>query len=119
MNFRVNVDKINVDKIITVLVTIAILIYVIIIVIKQVNFNDFKFNYMEEIVNVSIANYIENNENYYYKIEGSIYCITKEELRNSGKINYEVLDNMTGSVIEAKYENGYFDLKYNDNCIEK
>ena len=117
MNFRINVDKI-----ITIIVTILIVGYLSIITVRQIDFSKFKNlkeKYINEIEKSAILDYVENHDNFYYKIDNAVYCITKEELRNSGEISYEVLDSMNSSIIEVKYEDGSFIIDFNDNCIEK
>ncbi|MBR1377301.1 MAG: hypothetical protein IJ565_05800 [Bacilli bacterium] len=122
MNFRTHVNNIDFEMVLKILVTIIIVTYLIILglghfdvknIIKQ--FSRFK----GEIETYTIIEYLNNHSNYYYKIEGSTYCITKEDLVNSGEIPDNVINDMRDDIIEVNYQNGEFILKYNNECIEK
>lgn len=121
MNFRI-LAKINFDKLLSIIVIVLILIYLGIGLIKQVNISQIKKGislFRKEISLAEVYDYISNHSNYYYEIEDSIYCITKDELKSSNEISQTFIDNMQGDIIEAKYENNMFTLSYNDNCIPR
>ena len=122
MNSPMNAINFDADKILKIAVTLAVITYIIITGLKSLDvgktvdtINDIK----GKIDTISIAQYIDNHSEYYYKIEGSVYCITKQELIDSNEISSSVIDKMEGNIIEAKYLNGEFVLDYNPYCVEK
>lgn len=122
MNSYTHVTKINYDKLLIFFVTLIIIGYLVVLTLKTFNFNDLKetvssFNSL--LINDTIIEYLNNHDNYYYKIEGSIYCITIDELKNSNEIPDNIIKNLEGNMIEATYQDKSFTIKYNDNCIEK
>nr|MBP3258779.1 hypothetical protein [Bacilli bacterium] len=122
MNFRMNVTKINPDRILTFLVAVIIIVYVIIMMFKEFDFSDVKSSISgitKQISMTEVYDYIDNHPEYYYKIEGAVYCINKDILINSNEISKKFIDSMQGNTIEAQYSDNVFTLKYNDNCIER
>lgn len=122
MNSHMNVIKINPDKLLTFLVAVIIIIYIFIMMFKEFDFSKIK----DEIRGVGaqmsmteIYDYLDNHSEYYYKIEGAVYCIDKATLINSNEISNKFIDNMQGNVIEAEYIDGAYNIKFNDNCIER
>ena len=118
MNFHI--PAINYDKVLKISVTIIIAIYLIISLVKNVDFSKFGegVNTIKDGIKlVDIYNYLDESDNYYYKIEGAVYCISKDELVESGKIGQTFIDNMPNNYIEAKYINGQFEVEYKDICI--
>lgn len=122
MNFHMNAISFDVDKILKIAVTLGIITYIVVLGIKSMNVSD-AVNTINDIKGkietLSIATYIDNHEEYYYKIEGSTYCITKQELIDSKEISESAIEKMESDIIEATYHNGEFTLKYNPYCIEK
>ncbi len=122
MNFHTNAISFDGDKILKIAVTLGIITYIIILGLKSINVSETAKtigDIKDKIDTISIAEYIDRHSEYYYKIEGSVYCITKQELIDSNELKESVIDKMEGNVIEAKYLNGEFVLTYNPYCIEK
>ena len=122
MNFRMNVIKINGDKLLTIAVALVIVVYIIIMMFKEFDFSRISNSIKDinkQISMTEIYDYLDNHSEYYYKIEGSVYCINKDTLINSNEISNKFIDSMQGNVIEAEYSNNMFNLKYNENCIER
>ena len=117
-----NATSFDVNKILKIAVTLGIITYIVVLGIKSMNVSD-AVNTINDIKGkfetLSIATYIDNHEEYYYKIEGSTYCITKQELIDSKEISESAIEKMESDIIEATYHNGEFTLKYNPYCIEK
>ena len=119
MNFRTLVNKVDFDKLLVIVVTIGILLYLLVSLFKTFNLNE-NINKLKELTNElsmsEIYDYLDKHDNYYYKIENAVYCITKEDLLESGEISSNFLGSMKGT-IEATYKSNSFTLKYNDDCI--
>jgi hypothetical protein len=110
------------DKILKIAVTLGIITYLLITGLKSLNIDktaEAINNIKDRIDTLSIAEYIDEHSEYYYKIEGSVYCITKQDLIDSNEISESVIEKMEGNIIEAKYINGEFVLEYNPYCEEK
>ena len=121
MSFRTHAIKINGDKLLTIVVAITIITYLIISGIRQFDFSEFKsiFKNVNSALEFNqIYEYVNNHPNYYYRIEESTYCITKEELIESKEIDSKVTDKMQSNMVEVTYIDGDFHIKYNDECIE-
>ena len=115
-------SAINIDKIITVLVTIVIIGYLVIFIIRSIDFTKIKKTVSqinEELYFNDIRNYLNSRDDYYYQIEGSVYCITSEEINKLDDISNSFKENIGNHTIEAKYINGNFNIIINDECIEK
>ncbi len=122
MNFHMNAIKINVDKILTVIVALLIITYIIIMMTKEFDFSSIKKGIKaitNQISMTEVYNYLESHSDYYYKIDGSVYCITKEELINSNEISQKFINSMQGNILEVEYKENIFNVKYNENCIER
>ena len=122
MNFRTNVISFDSDKVLKIAVTLGIITYLLITGLKNLNIDQTAKtinNIKDRIDTLSIAEYIDKHSEYYYKIEGSVYCITKQELIDSNELSESVIEKMEGNIIEAKYINGEFVLEYNPYCEEK
>lgn len=117
-----NAISFDADKILKIAVTLGIITYLLVLGLKSMNVSD-TVNTINDIKGkidtFSIATYIDNHEEYYYKIEGSTYCITKQELIDSKEVSESVIAKMESDIIEATYLNGEFVLKYNPYCTEK
>ncbi len=110
------------DKILKIAVTLGIITYILVTGLKSLNVSEAAKqidDIKSKIDTLSIAEYIDSHSEYYYKIEGSVYCITKQELIDSHELSESVIEKMEGNVIEAKYLNGEFVLTYNPYCIEE
>ncbi len=122
MNFHMNAINFDSDKILKIAVTLGIITYLLITGLKSLNIDktaEAINNIKDRIDTLSIAEYIDEHSEYYYKIEGSVYCITKQDLIDSNEISESVIEKMEGNIIEAKYINGEFVLEYNPYCEEK
>ncbi len=122
MNFHMNAINFDSDKILKIAVTLGIITYLLITGLKNLNIDktaEAINNIKDRIDTLSIAEYIDEHSEYYYKIEGSVYCITKQDLIDSNEISESVIEKMEGNIIEAKYINGEFVLEYNPYCEEK
>ena len=122
MNFRMSAIKINFDKILTFFVAIALVAYIVILMLKEFDFSSIKDNIKNITGQISVSqvyDYVENHPEYYYKIEDSVYCISKEELRNSNEVSEKVLNNIPTDIIEVEYKDNVFNIKFNDDCIER
>ena len=122
MNFHMNAISFDTDKILKIAVTLGIITYLIVAISKSLNIDETVKtinNIKDKIETISIAEYIDKHEEYYYKIEGSVYCITKQELIDSNEISESVIDKMEGNILEAKYLNGEYVFDYNPYCMEK
>lgn len=110
------------NKLLYVIVTCLIVIYLGVGVTRNFDFSKVKdlFNtYLKEFSVADIYKYLDNHKDYYYEIEDSVYCITKEELIASGEISDKFINNMPGNIIEATYKNKTFNIEYNESCVER
>ena len=117
-----NAINFDADKILKIAVTLGIIAYLVVVGIKCLNVDETVKtinNIKDRLETISIAEYVDKHEEYYYKIEGSVYCITKQELIDSNEISESVIDKMEGNILEARYLNGEFVFDYNPYCIEK
>ncbi len=119
---NIHIPAIDFDKLLKIIVVIAISAYLLIGVIK--NFDLGKMgktinNIKKSFAMSDIYNYLDEHDNYYYKIENAVYCLSREQLLNSGEISQEFIDNMPNEYIEARYLSGNFELEYKDVCIER
>ena len=117
---NIHIPAIDFDKVLKIAVAIIIIVYLIIGLIKNVDLSRVSdgFNIFKDGIKMNeIYNYLEEHDNYYYKIEGSIYCISKEELKSTGEISESFIESMPNNYIEAKYINGQFDINFSDLCI--
>lgn|SRR5574344_307846 len=114
----------KVDKILTIVVSIVILVFLAIQLYPSVvgttasieeDMEDVKGNYYGNI----ITNYLNSKPDYYFKIEGAIYCIPVRTLIDEGKIKESNVPGHIDSIIEAEYIGGKYVYEYNDDCIEK
>lgn len=119
---NIHIPAINFDKLLKFVVAIVIIVYLAVGVIKNFDLSQFgeKINDIKKSLSMAdIYNYLDVHENYYYKIENAVYCLSKEQLLNSGEISKEFIDNMPNEYIEARYLSGNFELEYKDVCIER
>lgn|SRR5574344_653191 len=121
MSFHTHVNKIDINKLLYIVVTIAIVGYIIIYALKTFDFK----SYFNSVKNISstyyiqiVKNYVSDHKDYYYPIEGATYCITKQELQNSKELTTEELSYINDSIIEVDYNQGY-NISYNNSCTEK
>ena len=117
-----NAIKINIDKILTFVVALLIIIYIIIMMMKEFDFSSIKKSIKainNQISMTEVYDYLESHSDYYYKINGSIYCITKEELIASNEISQKFINSMQGNILEVEYKENIFNIRYNENCIER
>lgn len=122
MTFRTLVSKINIDKLIYILIAIIIIIYLLVGMFNTFDFKKYN-NIFKDVANNYyidlVKTYVINHKDYYYPINNATYCITKEELQNSGEFKDNELDNIKNTLIEVDYINGNYTVSYNDNCVEK
>ena len=110
------------NKLLYAVVATIIVIYLGVGVARNFDFSKAKElfkSYFQDLSMADMYNYLDNHKDYYYEIEGSTYCITKEELTSSGEISDKFITNMKEDVIEATYQDNAFVLKYNENCVER
>ena len=116
MNLDIKEEKIM--KILTVIIAMTIIGYLIVSLIINFDFSDFKKIIGDVKTELSIApliEYLDNHEDYYYKINGAEYCISKEELISSSEISTKFTDSMEKDYILATYQNGYT-FSYVESC---
>lgn len=121
MNFRMNATKINGDKLLTIVVALVIIIYIAIMMLKEFDFSDIKnvfSNVSSELSISEVVDYVDNHPNYYYKIDGAAYCISKEELINSNEISDKFIEKMQTSFVKVEYINNNFTFMLTDLCEE-
>ncbi len=110
--------QINIDKIIKIIVTIIFIIYIIVLFVEQFDLSEIKSivsNLNEDLIKENIIIYLNNHDDYYYKINGARYCINKEVLKN--ELEEDVINNIPTDIVEVIYTNK-FEIYYNDECIE-
>ena len=86
MSFHTNAIKIDADKVITVVIAIIIIVYIIVRMFMEFDFSSVKDNikkFSSQVSMTELYDYVENHPEYYYKIDDSVYCISKDELINS------------------------------------
>ena len=110
--------KISFDKLIYIIITIAIIVYLMIALLNNFDFKK-GIDKIKELTNElsmsEVYNYLEANSDYYYKIDGATYCLTKDELKLS--LSDKFINNMEEDIIEAIYKDNTFALKYNKDCV--
>lgn len=121
MNFHMNVTKFDGDKIIKILAALLIVGYIIFRMTAEFDFSKVKgifSNINSEMSVAEVIDYLENHSDYYYKIDGEKYCISKEELINSNELSDKFISRMTTNYLEVEYNNGYT-VKFVNECEER
>ncbi len=122
MNFHMNVTKLDADKIIKILAAVIIIGYIIFKMATEFDFSKVKgafSNINREISMAEIIDYLENHSDYYYKIDGEVYCISKEELINSNELSDKFISRMTTNYLEAEYNSDSYTIKFVNECVER
>ena len=121
MNFHMNVTKLNGEKIITVLVALLIIGYILFKMATEFDFSKVKGIFSSinsEISTAEVVDYLEEHSDYYYKINGEVYCVSKQELIDSNEISDKFINRMTTNYLEVEYINDGYTIKFVNECVE-